>query len=107
MFQSSRIASGNWRLQASSACSPSSASSILKSSPSRIRRATLRMTLESSTTKQVFIIVPHHVYLQVRPANYCQFEFKSSLSCSSLFRAYIKHAIDIDQQQQLPVQAVY
>src|SRR5262247_1497329 len=55
MFQSSRIASGILPRQASSACSPSSASAISNSSPSRIRRATLRMTLESSTTKQVFI----------------------------------------------------
>jgi hypothetical protein len=30
----------------------------LKSRPSRIRRATLRITLESSTTKQVFMIAP-------------------------------------------------
>src|SRR3954466_11185703 len=58
MFQSSRTASGKPRLQASSAFSPSSASIILKSRPSRIRRATLRMTLESSTTRQVFIAPP-------------------------------------------------
>jgi hypothetical protein len=31
---------------------------IWKESPSRIRRATLRMTLESSTTKHVFISIP-------------------------------------------------
>src|SRR3974377_1087763 len=55
MFQSSRIASGSLRRHAFSACSPSSASSICNSSPSRMRRATLRMTLESSTTKQVRI----------------------------------------------------
>src|SRR5690348_5020795 len=56
MFQSSSTASGISRLQASSAFSPSSASVIWKSSPSRILRATLRMTLESSTTRQVFIL---------------------------------------------------
>src|SRR5258708_13167462 len=55
MFQSSRIASGKARLQTSSAFSPSSASMIWKSRPSRMRRATLRMTLESSTTRHVLI----------------------------------------------------
>src|SRR5471030_344163 len=55
MFQSSRMASGSPRLQTSSAFSPSSASTIWKSSPSSIRRATLRMTLESSPTRHVFI----------------------------------------------------
>src|SRR5450432_3324225 len=56
MFQSSRIASGRPRLQTSSAFSPSSASIIWKSRPSRIRLATFRMTLESSTTRHVFIL---------------------------------------------------
>src|SRR5208282_945753 len=55
MFQSSRIASGNPRLQTSNAFSPSSASTIWKSNPSRIRLATLRMTLESSTTRHVLM----------------------------------------------------
>src|SRR5882757_1237872 len=55
MFQSSRIASGSATWQAPSACSPSSASVIWNSMPSRIRRATLRMTLESSTTRQDFM----------------------------------------------------
>src|SRR5580704_19798131 len=56
MFQSSRIASGIWRRQFSTASSPFSASAMWNSSPSRMRRATLRMTLESSTTKHVFIV---------------------------------------------------
>src|SRR5207302_1147558 len=55
MFQSSRMASGKPRLQTSRAFSPSSASTIWKSRPSRIRRATFRMTLESSTTRHVLI----------------------------------------------------
>src|ERR1700687_1225312 len=55
MFQSSRIASGNPSLQTSSAFSPSSASMIRKSRPSRMRLATFRMTLESSTTRHVLI----------------------------------------------------
>src|ERR1700728_4739174 len=58
MFQSSRIASGNPRLQTTSSFSPSSASTIWKSRPSRIRLATFRMTLESSTTRHVFILTP-------------------------------------------------
>src|SRR3954453_22167680 len=55
MFQSSRMASGSWRWHALSACSPSSASVISNFIPSRIRRATFLMTLESSTTKQLFM----------------------------------------------------
>src|SRR5471030_1910031 len=55
MFQSSRMASGSWRWHAPSACSPSSASVISKCIPSRMRRATFLMTLESSTTKQLFM----------------------------------------------------
>src|SRR3954451_3600479 len=58
MFQSSSTASGNALRHCSSACCPSSASLILKSRPSRMRRATFRMTLESSTTKQVFMVPP-------------------------------------------------
>src|SRR4051812_45083074 len=55
MFQSSSTASGISRLQASSAWAPSSASTIRKSRSSRMRLAILRMTLESSTTRHVFI----------------------------------------------------
>src|SRR5580692_11038519 len=81
MFQSSRMASGNCRLQVSMASSPFSASVIWKSSPSRIRRATLRMTLESSTTKQVFIM--------------------SSLHAS---RA---HPVDVENDQEVPLEPVH
>src|SRR5476649_2607481 len=102
MFQSSRIASGSWRLQASSACSPSSASTIWNSSPSRIRRATLRMTLESSTTKHVFIVVPHSVYLQV--PSYKPFRIlkasRRDWPCSAILAADIENAVDIDHHQQ-------
>src|SRR5882757_4892202 len=49
------MASGSWRWHAPSACSPSSASVISKCMPSRMRRATFLMTLESSTTKQLFM----------------------------------------------------
>src|SRR5450759_3141083 len=52
--------------QASSACSPSSPSTISNSSPSRIRRATLRMTLESSTIKHVFIAHPRYLCSKVQ-----------------------------------------
>src|SRR6476659_10583371 len=58
IFQSSRMASGRVSRHFESACWPSSASTISKSSPSRIRRATLRMTLESSTIKQVRMLFP-------------------------------------------------
>src|ERR1700734_2649851 len=55
MFQSSRIASGICSRHATIASWPFSASEMSKSKPSRILRATLRITLESSTTKHVFI----------------------------------------------------
>src|SRR5690349_12164597 len=58
---SSSTASGNLYSQILSACAPSSASEISKSSRSRMRLATLRMTLESSTTRQVFMTTPPHV----------------------------------------------
>src|SRR5262249_6704314 len=48
MFQSSRIASGILARHASIAFCPSAASAIAKESPSRMRRATMRMTFESS-----------------------------------------------------------
>ena len=55
MFQSSSTPSGILRLQASRASLPSAASSISNSSSWSIFRATKRMTLESSTTRQVFM----------------------------------------------------
>src|SRR5665213_1874815 len=96
MFQSSRIASGSPRLQTSSAFSPSSASIIWKSSPSRIRRATFRTTLESSTTRHVFI------------AALC-----STGRCGCDFRLCRQHgglefedAIDVEHDHELAVEAM-
>src|SRR5215475_11279115 len=98
MFQSSRIASGNCFRQASSACSPSSASTIWKSSPSRMRRATLRMTLESSTTKQVFIVQPHCVR--------AQFPFHQTASRRGRLHFDVEHAVDIENHQKLSIEPV-
>src|SRR5581483_7125143 len=105
MFQSSRIASGRPRLQASSAFSPSSASMIWKSSPSRMRRATLRMTLESSTTRHVLILAPQQ-----------QFPFREILVSTLLDAAArlrrlqlghdFKHAIDVEHDHELTVEAM-
>src|SRR3569833_2725649 len=69
MFQSSRIASGSPRWHAPSACSPSSASTMSNCKPSRMRRATFRMTLESSTTKQLFITLYSFCNLLAPPAS--------------------------------------
>src|SRR5690242_17381088 len=55
MFQSRRIASGIPWLQRTNASWPSPASETLNASSSRMRRAILRTTPESSTTRQVFI----------------------------------------------------
>src|SRR5208282_5621889 len=101
MFQSSRIASGRWRRQASSACSPSSASTISNSSPSRIRRATFRMTLESSTIKHVFIAYPRYF------RSYDPKHVPGSLSVSrrDRVRTDIEDAVDVDDDEQLSVHA--
>src|SRR6266851_3820008 len=55
IFQSSSMASGICRKQAAMASWPSAASSMANSSSSRIRRATLRTTRESSTMRQDFM----------------------------------------------------
>src|SRR5579883_480488 len=55
MFQSSRTTSGILRRHASMAILPSAASSMAKCRSSRMRRATLRTTRESSTTRQDFM----------------------------------------------------
>src|SRR5262245_34001085 len=96
MFQSSRIASGMPARQISRACSPSSASLISKSRPSSIRRATLRMTLESSTTKHFFITssLPAGV-----PA-----PTKSRYSRGLRAYANVEHAVDIENDQKLAVE---
>src|SRR5262245_9498001 len=99
MFQSSRIASGMVPRQISSACSPSSASEMSNSSPSRMRRATLRMTLESSTTRQVFISILHS-----RPP------LKHSQDVASRRRrrsVQFKNPIDIEDDQQLAVEPMH
>src|SRR5882724_7536473 len=107
MFQSSRMASGNPRLQISSAFSPSSASMIWKSSPSRIRLATFRMTLESSTTRHVLIL-----------ASACSdpregtFALQLTLcllpiSCRHHVRHDFENAIDIEHDHELAVEAMH
>src|SRR5687767_12792791 len=102
MFQSSRIASGNCLRHASSACSPSSASTIWNDIPSRMRRATLRMTLESSTTKQVFIFVPHS--LSRGSGRYRGSRIDARYSRCDGAIADRKHPIDIEQNEQLTLE---
>src|SRR4051812_18728105 len=103
MFQSSSTASGSSRLQASSAFSPSSASMIWKSRPSRIRRATLRMTLESSTTRHVLIFGP--LLLSVPYGRFqSNFNLPPRLSadlCSFHFRREFEDAIDVEDDHEL------
>src|SRR3974390_2937211 len=105
MFQSSRIASGKLRLHASSAFSPSSASTMWKSRPSRIRRATFRMTLESSTTR--------HVLMAASPTSSPAGIFRSAscapspgASCRLCIRREFEHAIDIEDDHELAVEAM-
>src|SRR4051812_8154673 len=105
MFQSSRIASGSPRLQASSAFSPSSASEIWKSSPSRIRLATFRMTLESSTTRHVFILGLYSLEYQTA------FPFIAIAPVAGLSRRQhvghdFEHAVDVQHHHQLSVEPV-
>src|SRR6185437_5855158 len=109
MFQSSKTASGIERLQASSAFSPSSASMIWKSRPSRIRRATLRMTLESSTIRHVLMTASHFLIpngdisiptmrARWRPACY------AALLRGLGIRCQFEHAIDVEDDHELPVE---
>src|SRR3954447_17912164 len=102
MFQSSSTASGILSRQHSRACSPSSASAISNSSPSRMRRATFRMTLESSTTKQFFIA---HSLLD--PLTAPPSRFSQTFSCRLRLRSDVEHAIDVEHDQQAAFQAVH
>src|SRR3954453_22749101 len=101
MFQSRRTASGISRLQTSSAFSPSSASTIWKSRPSRIRRATLRITLESSTTRHVFIF---GLLLLQFPTGTFPFSIvllRKAVSRRHHGRREFEHAIDIEDDHEL------
>src|SRR5712671_1995102 len=109
MFQSSRIASGKARLHASSAFSPSSASMIWKSRPSRIRLVTFRMTLESSTTRHVLISAS-----TTSDPEWDDCVGAQSLSHSCLLisrRQHLRHdfedAIDIEDDHELAVEAMH
>src|ERR1700754_2071476 len=102
MFQSSRIASGSFWRQAVSACSPSSASMIWKSRPSRMRRATLRMTLESSTTRQVLISASN----SSRYEGTFAFPFLLFVSSRLRVRRHFEHAVDVEDDHELSVEAV-
>src|SRR5882724_13274803 len=98
MFQSSRMASGNPRLQISSACSPSSASTIWKSICSRIRLAIFRMTLESSTTRHVLI-------LAIFQSGRC--DLRLQLCGKQRLRHDFENAIDIEHDHELAVEAMH
>src|SRR6266581_1012049 len=104
MFQSSSTASGRPRLQISSAFSPSSASMIWKSRPSRIRRATFRMTLESSTTRHVLIF---GLYFS---RGTFPFQVFSTLALGLLCCLQLGHdfedAVDVEDDHELAVEAV-
>src|SRR4051794_37799310 len=106
MFQSSRTASGMARLQASSAFSPSSASMIWKSRPSRMRRATFRMTLESSTTRHVFIFGLYFPIPYTRDVSSFVTQACFSLLCRHQVRHDFENAIDVEHDHELAVEAV-
>src|SRR5450631_1858969 len=109
IFQSSRMASGSPRLQTSSAFSPSSASTIWKFRPSRIRRATFRMTLESSTTRHVLISASTSS-ISPRGRCHCILTFTPYL-LPILCRPHAWHdfedAIDIKDDPELAVEAMH
>src|ERR1700687_2791648 len=109
MFQSSRIASGNPRLQTSSAFSPSSASTIWKSRPSRMRLATFLMTLESSTTRHVLILASTSSRSR-KGRFHCNLSLRRARR-RSLRRQHVRHdfenAIDIEDDHELAVEAMH
>ena len=98
----SRRASSRGRRRAPAA--PSSASMIWKSRPSRIRRATLRMTLESSTTRQVFIAPS---LLTMRRARAPPFALHRPLMRPSRRRRSFEHAVDVENDQQLAFEPMH
>src|ERR1700731_4175734 len=104
MFQSSRIASGNPRLQISSAFSPSSASMIWKSRLSRMRRATLRMTLESSTTKHVLILASHFL-IPEGDISIKVYALRAAL-CRHQIRRDFEDTVDVEDDHELAVEAM-
>src|ERR1700756_2393076 len=106
MFQSSRMASGSPRLQTSSAFSPSSASTIWKSNPSNMRLATFRMTLESSTTKHVFILASV-LRSSVVTSNLLVVLSVFRISSRHHVRSDFEHPVDVEDDHQLPVEAMH
>src|SRR3979490_1540579 len=96
------------RLQASSAFAPSSASMIWKSRPSRIRRATFRITIESSTTRHVLIFGLYFPSLPKRGT--FRFQVLSTLALGCLCGLQIGHdfedAIDVEDDHELTVEAM-
>src|SRR6202171_167361 len=109
MFQSSRIASGSPRLQTSSAFSPSSASRMWKSRPSRIRLATFRMTLESSTTRHVLILASTSSQFRMGRlhCNSSSREYLLPTSCCQHIRCDFEDGVDIEDDHELPVEAMH
>src|SRR5947207_8011830 len=106
MFQSRSTASGMRARQTSSACSPSSASWFSNSSPSRIRRATLRMTLESSTTRQVFITPS--LFYRAPPRTVIVFRRSDSrTSCRLRMNAEVEDPVHVEDNQKASVESVY
>src|SRR5436305_12930818 len=103
MFQSSSTASGNAPRHCSRACCPSSASMILKSRPSRIRRATLRMTLESSTTRQVFIAPPP----SPKPTTAAPASRYAWTLRRHRFGGGVEDIVDVEDDHQLTVEPVH
>src|ERR1700722_3601466 len=108
MFQSSRIASGNARRHVSIASSPFSASVIWKSSPSSMRRATLRLTLESST------IMPVSIVSSLSAARTNPLRFSVSLhsqpwpidmrSRGRRLGAEVEHPVDVEHDKKLSIE---
>src|ERR1700689_3039738 len=108
MFQSSRMAAGEPPLQTSSAFSPASASTIWKSSPSRMRLATFRMTLESSTTRHVLIF--SLCFFQIPNGTFPFPTVSASLPpvlCRQHVRHDFEHAIDVEDDHELAVEAMH
>src|SRR3546814_13827345 len=86
---SSDLASGIRATQRASAALPSSASATSNDRPSRILRATMRTTLESSTTRQV--VMSPSVISYLRSGRFAGTDAA-------------EHPADVQNQQELPVQ---
>src|SRR5689334_1770428 len=76
---------------------------IWKSRPSRMRRATFRMTLESSTTKHLFITTSLSCSRE-QPAHSTHYPMRGASSRFNL-RSHMQHPVNVENDQEPRIQS--